>query len=1004
MKKQILGILLLLFCNFAMGQLVVNTSYTVNQMIQNFIGSGVTVTNATYTGGAASRGCFSNGNTTNLGLTSGVVLCTGYATAISNPASFFMSTNLGLAGDANLNNINNGTATYDASILEFDFVPISDTVKFRYVFGSEEYPNYICSQYNDVFAFFVTGPNPAGGNYTNYNIALIPGTTIPVSVNSVNSGTPGSGYTASGCMSLAYSADFINNAAIGGTTIAFGGFTKPFEAKCKVYPCQTYHLKMAVADGFNGLFDSGVFLEANSFTSNTFTVHNNFTDTVLGHDAIEGCSNGIVSFITSSPVSSPYTITYTVGGTATNGTDYTSIPTTVIIPSGQDSIGLIIHPLADGITEGTETVILSITNGCSITLDTINIIDNVTVSVNAGNNVGICPGGSATLTATPTGGIAPLTYIWSSGAGNGTPVTITPAGTTTYLVTVTDHCASTATDNVVVTVNPTPSVSATAIPPTVCSGQSSVLTGFGANSYVWMPGSTIGTTHNVTPVSTSTYSVTGTSTAGCTASSAVIVTVNNPPVVSATASPNAICIGQSSSLTASGANTYTWLPGSLTSTTVNVTPASTTIYTVNGTSLAGCTATATVSVTINPIPVVTATASPSSICTGQSSSLTASGANTYAWMPGSLTGTNINVSPTITTTYSVIGASVAGCTASNTVSIIVSDIPVITASASPVTICKGQTSDLTASGGTTYTWMPGSLSGTMVTVSPLSETIYTVTGSIAAGCSATSTVEVSVINIDISITSTVENCGHADGTATAIASGNCSGSYSYEWSTMPLTTTQTINNLSAGNYNITITCGGCSNTASVSVVNYQGPDANFIANPQITTINNSQVNFADITTGTIYSWSWDLGDGFTSTIASFIHSYGQVGTYEVTMVVTNEHGCTDSVTKTIIVNDISTLFIPNTFTPNGDGKNDVFTPYGMNIDADHFEMMIFNRWGSLVYDTKKWLGTHCEGWNGTLNNDGNLDNAITGVFVYKIYAGNSDEGYKTYYGEVTLIQ
>ncbi|MEI6123595.1 MAG: choice-of-anchor L domain-containing protein [Bacteroidota bacterium] len=1004
MFKKSLLIWLLLLGNYAMGQLAINTASTVNQMIQSFIGGGVTVTNVTYTGGAASRGIFSNGNTTNLGLTNGIVLCTGYASGIPNPASFFMSTNLGLAGDANLNSINNGCATYDAAILEFDFVPISDSIKFKYVFGSEEYPNYICSQYQDIFAFFVTGPNPAGGNYNNYNIALIPGTTIPVSVNSVNSGTPGSGFTAGGCLSLAYSGYFVNNATIGGTSISFGGFTRPLVARCKVQPCQTYHLKMAVADGYNGLYDSGVFLQANSFSSNTFAVTNYYTDTILGNNAIEGCSNAIVSFTTPTPVTAPLVISYTIGGTATNGTDYTTLPTTITIPTGQDSVGLIIHPLLDGITEGNETVILNITNGCVTIRDTIHIIDQVNLSVNAGNNAGVCPGGSTTLTATPTGGIAPLTYTWNSGAGSGTPVTVSPAVTTTYVVTVSDHCASTATDNVVITVNPFPSLAASALPATVCNGQPSTLTASGANTYNWMPGSLTTNSITVTPTATAIYSLIGTSLAGCTASTTVLLTVNNVPTVLATAAPVAICSGGSAALTASGANTYTWMPGGLTNSPVTVSPASTTVYTLTGTSANTCTASATTSVTVNAIPTITVSALPASLCSGQSSTLTASGGATYVWMPGNLTGSSITITPAATTTYSVAGVSTAGCTASSTISIAVNALPLITASASPVAICNGQSTVLTASGGNTYSWAPGGLSGASVTVFPTTSTLYTVTGTTGGNCSATATTAVSVTNIDIAISSTPENCGHSDGSATALASGNCLGNYTYTWNTTPMQNSESISNLAAGDFVVTVACSGCTNTALVTIANDLGPDASFVATPQVTSILNPLVSFADNTQGNIVDWVWDLGDGFSADVSAFSHNYGAVGSYNVTLVVTDVHGCVDSVVKTILVKDSYTLFIPNTFTPNSDGVNDVFTPYGINIDAEKFEMLIYDRWGNLQFKTKNWLNGQCEGWNGTLNNGGNWEKAVTGVYVYRIYAGNSTDGYKVYFGEVTLIQ
>ena len=193
--KAFFALIIFVFCVFISNthaQLAVTNTMTPTQLVQNvLVGGGVTISNVTYTGGANSKGSFTNGATTNLGLGSGIVLTTGTVTQTANAATYFMNVNLGLAGNAQLNAINNGTSTFDACILEFDFVPLSDTVKFRYVFGSEEYPNWVCSQYQDIFAFFVNGPNPAGGNYTNYNIALIPGTSLPVSVNSVNNGSVG---------------------------------------------------------------------------------------------------------------------------------------------------------------------------------------------------------------------------------------------------------------------------------------------------------------------------------------------------------------------------------------------------------------------------------------------------------------------------------------------------------------------------------------------------------------------------------------------------------------------------------------------------------------------------------------------------------------------------------------------------------------------------------------------------------------------------------------------
>jgi uncharacterized protein (TIGR02145 family) len=197
-----------------------------------------------------------------------------------------------------------------------------------------------------------------------------------------------------------------------------------------------------------------------------------------------------------------------------------------------------------------------------------------------------------------------------------------------------------------------------------------VLTASGANTYSWSHSLGTGSSKTVSPTSTTTYTVTGTSAAGCTGTATVSVTVNPLPSVTASASPATICSGQSTTLTASGASTYTWSTGANTSSTT-VSPASTTTYTVTGTSTAGCYNTATVSVAVNPTPTVTASANPSTINGGQSSVLSASGADTYAWSHSLGTGSSKTVSPTGTTTYTVTGTSTAGCTATASVTVTV---------------------------------------------------------------------------------------------------------------------------------------------------------------------------------------------------------------------------------------------------------------------------------------------------------------------------------------------
>jgi hypothetical protein len=272
----------------------------------------------------------------------------------------------------------------------------------------------------------------------------------------------------------------------------------------------------------------------------------------------------------------------------------------------------------------------------------------------------------------------------------------------------------------------------------------------GNASYQWSP--TVGI--NIANVNSPTTSITATapgvytltwnvtSTYGVTCTDQVTITFDNP-TVTASASPSAICNGTTSTLIASGASTYSWSHSLGSGASKTVTPTSTTTYTVTGTSTAGCTGTATVSVTVNPLPTVTATASPTAICNGASSVLTASGTDNYSWNTGGNTA-SITVTPSSTTTYTVTGTSAAGCTGTTTVSVTVNPLPTVSATADPAEICNGASSVLTASGASTYNWSGGLGSGASKTVIPSSTTTYTVTGTSTAGCTGTATVSVTV--------------------------------------------------------------------------------------------------------------------------------------------------------------------------------------------------------------------------------------------------------------------
>jgi hypothetical protein len=274
MKKLYSLVLFALISSSLSAQLVVNVDTNATQLVNDFILYGVTASNVQYTGDSNALGTFDNGSATNLGIDDGIVMTTGVLNgtpAIGSPVSNFSNTINGTPGDTYLDNLLAGYNTYDASVLEFDFIPLGDSLEFEYVFASEEYPEFVCSSFNDVFGFFIFGPNPYGGNYIGENIALVPGTSLPVMINTVNQGNIDLSYPSSGCVSVAYSSLFVYNKGLGGTSIVFDGFTTVFTAKIIVIPYITYHLKLAIGDAGDGAYDSGIFLKAHSLRSNDYT-------------------------------------------------------------------------------------------------------------------------------------------------------------------------------------------------------------------------------------------------------------------------------------------------------------------------------------------------------------------------------------------------------------------------------------------------------------------------------------------------------------------------------------------------------------------------------------------------------------------------------------------------------------------------------------------------------------------------------------------------------------
>ncbi len=436
MKKLCFILFISLLASQLMAQLQVTQNLTPAQLVnQVLIGYGVTVSNVSYTGDLIAIGKFANGGTTNVGVYSGIIMTTGNATLAVGP------NNSSSAGVSNAGNSDPQLASlvtpaiHDAAVLEFDFVPIADTVKFRYVFGSEEYPEYANYIYNDVFGFFISGPNPNGGTYNNYNMASLPGTTTPVSINNINNGTANAGP----CINCSY---YINNS--NGYTIQYDGLMVVLEAWTVVTPCVTYHFKAAIGDAGDGALDSGVFLEAGSFSTNAVQVSTNFTIPGAIPKAIEGCNLAEIKVKIPKILPTNYVVLIdTMFGSATNGVDFPTIPNSIVVPAGQLNSSIFLTPTVDNVAEGQEDWnIVFITSPCTIDTVTIPIIDYTPIElINRPNDTMVC-GDSLNLSVFPIYGIPPYTYSWSPPSTLSTPnqstTSAAPTQHTAYVISVTD--------------------------------------------------------------------------------------------------------------------------------------------------------------------------------------------------------------------------------------------------------------------------------------------------------------------------------------------------------------------------------------------------------------------------------------------------------------------------------------------------------------------------------------------------------------------------------------
>ena len=599
--KYIFISLLLISSRISFAQLTTNTGVNPQGLVQNtLIGPGVTVSNITFNGSPTSIGTFS-GIGTNLGITNGIVMTTG--TVIDNGNGPHGPNNQAGAGQSNnspgsslLSGIIGGEPTFDAAILEFDFIPYSDTVRFKYVFGSDEYPEFAPpnnSGFNDVFGFFIAGPGITGLQ----NIARLPNNGSIVSINNVNAITNPSffNFNGDGTTSPYNSSPFY---------IQYDGFTDVLEAVSSVQCGETYHLILALADVGDGQWDSGIFLEANSLTSKTpvdldYTISQSLFS---NPDWIaEGCVNATVTLSRQTNLSAPLTIPIQIAGTATNGLDFSGVPASITFAPGQSSVSFTLTTLYDNLVEELETIslVFPLVDPCGnvtpLILDLfIQDIPPLTVQINA--TTINCPGENVVLSTSITGGLAPYSYLWSS--GEQTPnINFIPTVSASYSVEVSGTCSnqpSSANIMVTVPVFQPLTISVNNDITEICPYIPVLLDintngGSGIYSFEWLENNTqISSLDTVTvsPSVSTSFVATVTDNCGSIASETVLYTITSSPLIITTSPAIEICPGDSAYITATasggyGNYSYLWSHNNSSSNSVWVFPSETTNYVVN---------------------------------------------------------------------------------------------------------------------------------------------------------------------------------------------------------------------------------------------------------------------------------------------------------------------------------------------------------------------------------------------------------------------------------------
>jgi gliding motility-associated-like protein len=1009
-------------------QLEVETGLTLEQYVNDILlGNGIQAFNITYQGGTNQLGYLTNGEDS-FSINSGLVLSSDVSQNLECPDGFLACDGCLMNGfsDPDLLEIANSvppligqsfsvSSVNDGCVLEFDFIAAGDTVSFDYVFGSDEYETWINTQYNDVFAFFLSGPgivgpydSPAGFPDGAVNIAGVPDTDpiVPITISSVNSGTNSEYY--------------IDN--LGGSDVCINGYTVPFTAMYEVECGETYHIKLAIADGSDTALESVVVIEEGSFQSNA-VVQIDLSIDVGGPDAntiYEDCGQATLTF--ERPIETILEVQEMVyinygSSVATNGVDYGQpqpdgsllpLPDSVIFEPFVSIVSFELVADIDMIDEGPELVEMQIENvaacngGGLTTYFSFYVAENPPPFIVEGYETEMCIGDFLEIAPIVEGGYGNYTFEWLCSGETYSPLTISPTEDYSCTIIVGDTCGMPSQSVVIdVTVLYFPPLIASidqALITLECNDTqdvtSSVAGGDSFYTYDWEDEDG----NNLFPswwdpsiLSLSTWAgaeevfLTVTDGCGFEATDSVEVEYNIPEIIVDVLSTVEVLCNDPFSITASAAGSgpfnYNWLNGSAWlnwGQTLNWSTSNDASLTLEVSDGCGQVEDVEIEVIVEA-PDVEFTLPQDLIgpCTEvfdiASNVTNGSGGYVYNWSQDGASlsdnGSQIDVQSFATTTIALTVNDGCGQSATQSTVIIIDNPPlIIELGADVYASCIDNTNIpvdiISGAGNYDYAWFvsgePYDLGSSIILQSFGTVPVYVDVEDGCGGVTSDSLVyHIPDIPLDIQVTSSTIICAGDGISLEAEAMGGEDG-FVYYWPTLDAYgPSQYITPAQSATYPVVATdiCGEDIDAYSTIEVQYLFSD--FV----ISALDNNENAYQFRATPSpeepydgAYAYDWDFGDGVHSDEPITEHTFDGLSDYTVSLEITSFAGCVNS--SYTVVRGPVLLYVPTAFTPNNDGINDAFQVIGSQIM--NYEIWIMNRWGEMVFHSESldqvWLG------------------------------------------------